>query len=762
MAKKEKKERYSFFKSNRIIKNNLDLLDKSLDDLYNATYADSKYNYTNAKNIRDNIDNHIDNIMANTYSDGSVGNLTKLYSKLVEKNGTNNDVLSAVQDMFNDQAVSANILSTWMEQKWIKDRDKEIDIILKYVPRLKEALACKKDCVISADHFAKDFVSYHSISISDKNKDQIFSKRMEELKRVYKLPEKYEDWYDEAQTYGECFVYVAPYTREFEKLLKSRTTGIVTQTIGESTVSIIENGKFTGSNMECDVVQNFTVSINTTGLLKSSAEAISKARTIEEAGIISMSSIFEESVNMLQEKSLTIDNNLIPDDLSMPDKDDENSFSSEMIVNKYDSKENSEKISVPGCIVKTLERANVIPIDIDDVRIGYWYIEVVGNTVSDSNIDPNSFNYTPGATNTISGINAIGRDNQMMQQENKDKILRLISQKLNDVIDASFINANQDLRNELYQILKHNSLLNSPENVSSGNITITFLSAEDVTHICFKKDPITKRGISDLAYAIFPANLYACLYITNTLGILTRGMDKRVYYVKQTVEKNVAKTMLTVLNQIKKGNFGSREMENLSSVLNITGRFNDYLIPMSQSGDAPIQFEVMPGQQYNDISELMHGLEKMAIDTTEIPYDLIEARQSLDYAIQATMTNSKLMRTCYKRQDITEIFYSAITSKIYNYEYNEKEKIEISLPAPAFLNVTNGSQLLNGTIDYANTIASTELAGESEEVQNEYKKLALRYYIPSHLNISANEKLIKQAKINVAKRAVATAEEEEE
>ena len=252
---------------------------------------------------------------------------------------------------------------------------------------------------------------------------------------------------------------------------------------------------------------------------------------------------------------------------------------------------------------------------------------------------------------------------------------------------------------------------------------------------------------------MFPAKLYASLYITNVLGQITRGQDKRVYYVKQNVETNISKTMLNVLNQIKKGNFGARQMENLSNVLNITGKFNDYLIPLSPSGDAPIQFEIMPGQQFTDNSEIMHLLEKMAVDATEISYDLIEARQSLDYAIQATMSNSKLMRLTYKRQDMYEIFLSQITSKIYNYEYGENETINISLPAPAFLNATNGSQLINGTLDYINTISETELADQPDEVKAEYRRLALRYYIPSHINISMNDKLITQAKINVAKKA---------
>ena len=251
------------------------------------------------------------------------------------------------------------------------------------------------------------------------------------------------------------------------------------------------------------------------------------------------------------------------------------------------------------------------------------------------------------------------------------------------------------------------------------------------------------------------------MYITNVLGQITRGQDKRVYYVKQNVETNISKTLLNVLNQIKKGNFGVRQMENLSNILNITGRFNDYLIPLSPSGDQPITFDILPGQQFTDNSELMNALEKMAIDPTGIPYDLIEARQSLDYAIQATMSNSKLMRMTYKRQDAYEAFITDITSKIYNYEYNEYEIIETSLPAPAFLNMTNGSQLINGTSDYINTLIQTELSDEEEPVQNEFRKIALRYYIPSHINIPMINKMKIQAKMNVAKKQNQQEEEEQ-
>ena len=79
----------NFFRNNKVIKNNFDLLNKSLNDIYSNTYSDPKDNLTSAKKIRNNIDNHIDNILDKTYTNNSIGNITKLYSKLAKSFSSN-------------------------------------------------------------------------------------------------------------------------------------------------------------------------------------------------------------------------------------------------------------------------------------------------------------------------------------------------------------------------------------------------------------------------------------------------------------------------------------------------------------------------------------------------------------------------------------------------------------------------------------------------------------------------------------------------
>ena len=250
---------------------------------------------------------------------------------------------------------------------------------------------------------------------------------------------------------------------------------------------------------------------------------------------------------------------------------------------------------------------------------------------------------------------------------------------------------------------------------------------------------------------LIPAKLFTCLYITNVTGILTRGQDKRVYYVKQTVESNISQTLLNVINQIKKSNFGIRQIQNLNNILNITGRFNDYVIPVGQSGDAPIQFEVMPGQQFEINSDLYNMLEEMAVNSTGIPLELVQSRNSPDFATQFTSSSIKVLRLVFGRQAIVEEFMNKVCTKIYNCEYDENIAVETELPPPMIMNITNTSQMISSTKDYVQQIADYEFDGENGDTVEQEKaiftKKMMRSLLASYIKISTIERYREEAKI---------------
>ena len=120
----------------------------------------------------------------------------------------------------------------------------------------------------------------------------------------------------------------------------------------------------------------------------------------------------------------------------------------------------------------------------------------------------------------------------------------------------------------------------------------------------------------------------------------------------------------------------------------------------------------------------------------------------LDFAVRYTMTNAKLLRNVLKRQAKMEAFLSDIFTKIYKFEYNEDVELTVNLPIPAFLSMTQGSQLLQSATQYAESITDIEMNGEQDEAKNAFKKLVIRKLIPSYLSDKDIEEIKNIIKID--------------
>ena len=106
----------------------------------------------------------------------------------------------------------------------------------------------------------------------------------------------------------------------------------------------------------------------------------------------------------------------------------------------------------------------------------------------------------------------------------------------------------------------------------------------------------------------------------------------------------------------------------------------------------------------------------------------------MDFAVRYTMTNAKLLRNVLKRQLKMESFLSDVFSKIYKFEFDDSVELEVMLPPPAFLSVTQGSQLLGSVTQYIDAVMEIEMAGEDDDVKNMFKKKMLRKIIPDYIS----------------------------
>lgn len=775
-------------KANRNIQNIAKGISGNMDDLYRSTYMSTPQQSTDLEDLNTRINNSIDNIVNRNMETIGIPSVSKLYSRMAANGSSSNHMVNELERMFDNGIVSDDLYGMFVSNRYLKELDNEIDTVCKYMPKLEEALQVQRDCVLSADHFSKDFLSFTNPGTED---ETVFNERVKDLKIKYDLNRLVDEIYMDTSKYGEQFVYRVPYSIAIGKLLATKPDSqIVPPTsrgLGESSIeeeSLTEkfalkldkdnlkiytedatevlsetssiftegikkvNGKeveqiIQKSILEKDESFRLNIEICKSGIIES---AVSEAKTAFEKkkrfSARSLSNIHEQKIlREAGEKNIEAKGNI---DIG-PSRKDNRIISNDGLITG-DSIE-PVKVNAPGCVVKRLPREQVIPIYIDDICMGYYYFELKTTDTSESFMGFKNILGDPLTNMKGDTRNAFNN----IDNKRQDETIKFVAGQLSNFIDKQFVNNNQDLAKEIYMILKYNDLFNTP---SIDLIKVTFIPPEDMVHFFFRQDPVTHRGISDLDKALVPAKIYSSLYITTAIGTLTRGQDKRVYYVKQTVDTNIAQTLLNTIAQIKQSNFGIRQFQNINNVLNITGRFNDYVIPTNASGDPPIQFEVMPGQNIETPTELMEQLQEMAINTTGIPIEIIQARQSIDYAMQLTMSSSKVLRFCYKRQELYQDLLTRFISPIYNYEYDESTIIDIVLPPPSFINITNTNQLVDNTKGFVQSLVEVEMADEQDEkLKSIYSRELFKHYIGTHLDISAHKNILDRAKILAKKES---------
>lgn len=766
-------------------------ISSNMDALYRSTYMTTTTQSKDLRDLTDKINDNIDQIVARNNDTHGMPSVSSLYTRIARsapRDQKSSEFINGLENMFDNGMVTDDLYDLFMSNRYLRELDNEIDTICKYMPDLEEALMVMKDCVLSADHFSKDFLSLSCSSSGEQA--MTFSERVKDLKKRYKLLPLVEEIYENMSKYGEQFIYRVPYKIAIGRLLSTKpdtslvmpTRGLHESIDGKDSKPMNKTFMLSMDNKTCKILgsdEHEYLNESATVFTEAVAADVPSSDTVtapKEVGIlgdretfhigleICRSGIIESAISeyrdINEKKTRYTNESMMHAFTEATKKDIEAKGNIELPKSKADdriltndgliggSKPEPVKVDVAGCVVKKLRRDHVYPIYIDDICMGYYYFELRQTDEADAFM---GFKNILGDVTT--NMRNSGNDGRTpfnaVDSQRQDNTIKYVAAQLSKFIDKQFVNTNQDIAREIYMILKYNDLFNTP---SIDSIKVTFIPPEDIVHFFFKQDPITHRGISDLEKSMVPAKVYTSLYITSAIGNLTRGYDKRVYYVKQTVDTNIAKNLLTTISQIKQSNFGIRQFQNINHILNITGRFNDLVIPTNASGDPPIQFEIMPGQNIEVPTELMEELKSSAVNSTGIPIEIIQARQSIDYAMQLTMSSSKVLRLCYKRQELYEELLAMLITPIYNYQYDENISITVELPPPTFINVTNTNQLVDNTKNLVQSFADVDLAGINDDaLRQKYTKELFKHYIGSHMDISRHQEILERCKIELSK-----------
>lgn len=716
-------------KRSKIVQGIINNISNGMDKLYKSTYMTTPMNSKDLNNVKNDFNKSLDKLLTMNYDINGETNLSKLFSVTLSNNKENN--ITQISDIFEDKSFADSLISDFTETKKLKELDEEIDQILTFMPMLEDALDAKKDNVLSADNFARDYLNIVTYQDS-KEINESFNKNIKQLKEQYNLLELSEYCYDMASKYGEQFIYIESYKDALFKLLKNKPNLLNPETQNESyareyrseniiceqinILELIKENNLEGADCFYNESKIF-IEMNTCGAIESAVVGKQKADKIHK-----------KTEKLTMQKT-------IGDELSFE------GLGSEGLIN-YDKENNQIKnnIKVNGSIIKKLPRENVLPLYIDDMILGYYYIECDSEVLLQDR----------SGTMLYCGHKAMKIQQKKMEEEKRDRLLKTLSANLSKYIDANFINANQDLKEEIYIILKHNDMFNGGD---INKIKVTFIPPENMIHYCFEKDPVTHRGISDLSRALLPAKIFVYLYLNDTIGNLTRSQDKRMYSVKNNVDTNISQVLLNAINQLKKGNMGARELTSMKTMLNITGRYNDVIIPVGPSGESPIDFQVMEGQNIETKTDLMEMMQEMAVNATDVPYDYVQSRKMTDYAVRLTMSSSKFLRKSFKRQAIVQKLLGEIVSKLYNNEFNSEGKeppvkLYVLLPPPSFLQVLNNNQLFTTVNEQVELIIQMQVKEDAEpELKQRFRMKLIEHYMKGYLDIDLIKRLFESTEM---------------
>ena len=767
-----------------------DNIDKAYQSIYYTDNQDS--NAINA--IRRQMDSSINGLIDKTKISTGYSNMSKIYAQTLAQN--DDTLMRELSHTLQDESMLADIMDLYSQNMITRDMDREIDVVCKYMPKLEEALDIKADHVLTADHFNRDNIRINVLDSMDpeETNDQNSKSEtntdstIESFKKKYDLSNLASKIYKKTAKYGEEYIYVISYNKALSRLLqKSSGQNLLTESgyLTESSInSIVEDNNidlnftyFTPqdhnnisplleSGLVCEKDEyskyksqlmkinenaeenSINVEINTTGVIPSvvsqqsnlnrilqETQALVEARKVKIKSDLKTNFTYANNIN---DKIKEYSKDFLQSPTDFSTRGGQDGFTD------INQKKNT-KVDIPGCIVEELEHTMVKPLYIRNIPLGYYYIE------SDTPLDVNE---QTTFSSTLGGLrprrSTRDREN-MTSQQTDNAVLLKIAKQISQKIDAKFINANQDLAQEIYTILKFNA---DHANGKVSKIRISFIPPEDIVHSYFDLNEKTHRGKSDLERSLFPAKLYSCLYISNTIALLTRGYDKRVYHVRQAVDTNITAVLLNVINQIKQSNFNLRQIENMNNILNITGRFNDLVIPQNANGESPVSFEVMPGQNVEIKTEFMNMLEEMSINQTGVSLEMVNSRTMENTATHITMTNTRFLIKIYNRQIQYEQILSRLFTMIYQNEYDSNNTVEVELPPPVMLNFTNTSQIIAVANELIQNIVTMKMGTEQDEqIKQAFLGKLMRFYFKSFLPLDEIDKMADDAKVDIeAKR----------
>lgn len=555
----------------------------------------------------------------------------------------------------------------------------DLEIISEQLVEITEALNTTRDDIICADDIGAEISRSLNFTsdVSDRERYDDLIEQVMRVEREHKLNHKIrEHIIPKTLKYGEYYVYIIPESKLYEKAQQTKLKeNSNTVALESSDISMLQdifvdekNKPYNAETINEQIVSNIYVNNEDVAI-----------PLVENVG--GMNAIMDLSKYTKISKDLFATNN------KSKNKKEDTVFG---FSDGVKSAKREDFSDIKGCYIKLLDPKRVIPVKVMDYVIGYYY-------VSDSEYET-TFNGNGHDCRTHK-MNGSLLDSVTSNSRNEKNVISSIANAIVKSLNKEYLEKNVEFKELIMNSLVYNDMY-------KRKLHYQFIPADHMCRFTVNEDE-EGNGTSMLFRSLFYAKLYLSMLIFNMITYLSKSQDTRIHYIKNSgIDKNVINKCHNIARQIKSKQISIADLMDYSSIYGKIGTGRDVFMPVGESGERGIEFDVISGQQVDMQPDFMENLKQSYINATGVPSVIMNYINEADFAKTLVMANAKHMRRVMTYQDsfdesITR-FYKLILLYCTDMDKNDIRDFEYKLQRPRSLPTGNlvdmlgyGDQLLD-------------------------------------------------------------------
>ncbi len=272
-----------------------------------------------------------------------------------------------------------------------------------------------------------------------------------------------------------------------------------------------------------------------------------------------------------------------------------------------------------------------------DYIIGYYY---VSDAEYETSIEANTHNCR---THKMNGSLL---DSVVSKSQNEKNIISSIANAIVKSLNKEYLEKNAEFKELIMNSLVYNDMY-------KRKLHYQFIPADNMCRFTVNEDE-DGNGTSMIYRSLFYAKLYLSMLIFNMITYLSKSQDTRIHYVKNSgIDKNVINKCMNIARQIKSKQISIADLMDYSSIYGKIGTGRDVFMPVGESGERGIEFDVIAGQQVDMQPEFMDQLKQSFINATGVPSVIMNYINEADFA--KTLVSYGKRQTYEKSYDISRL-----------------------------------------------------------------------------------------------------------